>query len=451
MSNVRDFGAKGDGRTDDTAALSHAIQQGDGHLVFPRGDYLISKPLYVPLEQRGRIGIDGSGGTAKLIMAGPGPALHLVGSHRKNALPANIAPGVWKSERMPTVQALEIEGRHPDADGIRIEGAMQPTLLGLLIRQCRHGLHLANSDRNVLIANCHIYDNSGVGVFLDHVNLHQVSINSCHISYCKRDGIRVEGGEIRNLQIVGNDIEYSHNPKADTAEIRLDVRDGTIREGTIVGNTIQANQTPSGANIRILGLGPDKRTAVGLFAITGNLIGDQSTCIHLKSCRGVVVSANCAYGGGQHILLAEDSDHLVIGPNSFDHNSDYKGKTTDRVLFRGCRNVTVTGLILQHFHEPLEPPAASVEIDNCENVSLTGCQVLAARVRGVLVRNSRVVRVADCTIRPAEGDKDFKAAVSVDDRSKHVMLVNNFVGKGSDGDVLLPQGSGTASGNVVVN
>ena len=69
---------------------------------------------------------------------------------------------------------------------------------------------------------------------------------------------------------------------------------------------------------------------------------------------------------------------------------------------------------------------------------------------GVLVRNSRVVRVADCTIRPAEGDKEFKAAVSVDDRSKHVMLVNNFVARGSEGDVLLPQGSGTASGNLIV-
>lgn len=450
MSNVRDFGAKGDGKTDDTAALSHAIQQGDGHLVFPRGDYLISRPLYVPLEHHGRICIDGSGGTAKLIMAGPGPALHLVGTHKKNALPANVADGVWKTERMPTVQGLEIEGRHAEADGIRVEGAMQPTFLGLLVRQCRHGIHVTKLNRNVLIANCHIYDNTGVGVFLDRVNLHQVSINSCHISYCKSNAISVIGSEIRNLQIVGNDIEYSHNPKAETAEILLDAREGTIREGTIVGNTIQANQSPGGANIRLLGVGPDKRTAVGMFAITGNLIGDQTTCLHLKNCRGVALSANCVYGGGQHALLAEESDHLVIGPNSFDHNSDYKGKTTDRVVFRGCRNVTLTGLIVQHFHEPLEEPAASLEIEGCENVSMTGCQIIGARVRGIAVRDSKVIRVADCTIRPHEGDKGFKAAVSVDDKSRNVMVVNNFVGKGSEGDVQVPKGSGMVAGNVVV-
>ena len=43
MSNVRDFGARGDGRNDDTQAIRHAIEQGDGVLRFPRGDYLISR------------------------------------------------------------------------------------------------------------------------------------------------------------------------------------------------------------------------------------------------------------------------------------------------------------------------------------------------------------------------------------------------------------------------
>src|SRR5262249_49522754 len=101
MSDVKQFGAKGDGQTDDTAASGHAIQRGDGHLVFPRGDYLISRPLYVPLDLHGRLGIDGSGGTARLVMSGPGPALHLVGTHRKSALPATVTEGVWQKERMP--------------------------------------------------------------------------------------------------------------------------------------------------------------------------------------------------------------------------------------------------------------------------------------------------------------------------------------------------------------
>src|SRR5262245_60123370 len=139
MSSVRAFGALGDGKTDDTAAIGHAIERGDGYLVFPQGEYLITRPLTFPLERVGRLSIHGRGGTARLIMAGAGPAIHIVGTHRKTAHPSDFAEGVWRKERMPTVRGLEIVGRHPQADGVRVEGAMQPTLQGLLIRRCRHG------------------------------------------------------------------------------------------------------------------------------------------------------------------------------------------------------------------------------------------------------------------------------------------------------------------------
>jgi hypothetical protein len=200
MSNVREFGARGDGTHDDTAALSHAVQRSDGRLSFPRGDYLISRPLHIPLQLHGRISLDGEGGTARIIMNGPGPALHLVGTHRRSAHPDQFTDAVWLKERMPSIRALEIVGQHAEADGIRIDGVMQPTLQGVLIRRCRHGIHLANRDRNVLIADCHIYHNTGTGIFFDHVNLHQTNIHGSHISYCKQGGIKIVGSEIRNLQ-----------------------------------------------------------------------------------------------------------------------------------------------------------------------------------------------------------------------------------------------------------
>src|SRR5581483_4288896 len=170
--------------------------------------------------------------TARLIMAGPGPALHLIGTHARNADPTSFAEAVWQQERLPTVRGIEIVGRHAQADGIRVEGAMQPTFRLVLIRRCRHGIHLANRDRNVLIADCHIYNNSGVGILLDRVNLHQTNIHGCHISYCKQGGIKIQGSEIRNLQICSNDIEYNYDVKAESsADILFDVRTSTVREG----------------------------------------------------------------------------------------------------------------------------------------------------------------------------------------------------------------------------
>lgn len=451
MSSVRDFGAKGDGKTDDTQALHHALQSGDGELVFPRGDYAISKPLYIPLEQHGRVSLQGAGGTARLIMRGPGPAIHLVGTHKKSALPAHFEEKVWTKERMPAIDGLEILGEHAQADGIRAEGVMQPTFTRLLIRHCRHGIHLANRDRNVIVADCHIYDNSGIGIFFDKVNLHQTNIHGNHISYCKQGGIRVAGSEIRNIQICSNDIEYNFDLKNETSsDVLFDCRDGTVREGTIVGNTIQASKSPNGANIRLIGKGKDDPSAVGLLAITGNLLGSQETVLHFQACRGVVVSGNCIYSGYHRALWAEDCEHLVLSGNSLDHNPEYRGKSTDHVLLQRCRNVNLSGLILQHTREPAEAVDASVEVQLCKDVSVTGCQLIAVRGIGIAMRASSMVRVADCTIRgPADG-KGYKAAITVDDRCDATMVTNCFLARGSDGTVVDATRKVVVGGNVAL-
>ena len=450
MANVRDFGARGDGTSDDTQAITHAIVKGDGRLHFPRGEYRITRPLQIALQTHGRISIDGDGGTAKLVMAGAGPALHLIGTHQRTAEPSQFAAGVWQRERMPTVAGLEIVGQHAQADGIRIEGVMQPTLHSVLIRRCRHGVHLTNRDRNVLIADCHIYDNNGVGVFLDNVNLHQTNITGNHISYCKQGGVKIVGSEIRNLQICGNDIEYNYDPAVEgCADVLFDCRGGTVREGTLVGNTIQARETTGGANVRFLGA-KDHPNAVGLFTITGNLIGSQARALDLHACRAVVITGNTIYSGFRQAIWAEDAENLVIGANTIDHNPEYKGNSTDQVVLRNCRNVSLTGLVMQHTRAATVPVTASVLVQGSSNVNVVGVQVINARVRGVVVENCSVARVADCTIRGRAGDEAYQAAIAVDERCAQVMVVNNFLGRGSAGEFRLPAERGTASGNVMV-
>ena len=51
MTQAGDFGATGDGQTDDTEALQHAIDEGVGELLLPRGDYRITRSLIVDLEK----------------------------------------------------------------------------------------------------------------------------------------------------------------------------------------------------------------------------------------------------------------------------------------------------------------------------------------------------------------------------------------------------------------
>ena len=53
MSNVLRFGAVGDGVTDDTEAIKHAVANGDGMLHFPPGTYRITRPIEINLAKRG--------------------------------------------------------------------------------------------------------------------------------------------------------------------------------------------------------------------------------------------------------------------------------------------------------------------------------------------------------------------------------------------------------------
>lgn len=451
MSNVRDFGAKGDGKTDDTEALQHCLQDGNGLVEFPRGDYLISKSLVVEFAQRGRMALKGSGGTAKLIMTGAGPALTLLATHAGSADPADFRPEEWARERMPTVSELEIEGRHPEADGILINGVMQPTLTGVLIRNVRTGVRVTRRARNILISHCHIYHNTGIGVHLDEVNLHQINIIGCHISYNRLGGIRVENSEVRNFQITGNDIEYNNNkafkvPNADdvpTAEIYIDVREGSVREGTIASNTIQATYSKNGSNIRFIGAGGGKNHKMGMWCITGNLIGSQENNIHLTSVRGISISGNFIYSGHHRNLLVEGSKHISVGANCFEHNPDYtQNELCTGVTFRDCEDCNITGMILQDCQSgkhtvpnvvPIERQGL-LELFNCRRFNITGSQIFDAAPFGMYLESCSNTLINGCTIMDNRTQKLMRAAILFK-QPDHCMVSSCRLGAGTEGVV----------------
>lgn len=453
MSNVRDFGAAGDGKTDDTEALQHALNDGDGVIELPRGTYRITRTLTVDLAKKGPVAIHGSGGTAKLVMAGAGPAILLRGTHSTSADPNSFRPEEWRSERMPTVGQLEIEGAHPEADGIRIVGVVMPTLTGLLIRKVHTAVHITERARNVVVDHCHIYHNRGIGIHLDRVNLHQTNITGNHISYCRLGGIRIEGSEIRNLQITGNDIEYNNNrshkvPDADalpTAEVYIDASEGSVREGTIVSNTIQATYSPGGANIRIIGRNPDENHKAGMWTISGNLIGSQDVNIHLTSVRGVTLTGNYTYSGHRRNLLVEHSRNIILGANCFGHNPDYKDdELCTGVTFSDSVDCVISGLLIQDCRTgqhtvrgavPIEKEAL-LEILRCRRVNLSGTQIIDGAPYGILLRECSDTILTGCTVLDSREQKLMRAAIRWDGDGHGNQIATSRLGKGTEGTVL---------------
>jgi hypothetical protein len=470
MSSVQDFGAMGDGVADDTEAIQHAIDDGDGHLEFPRGEYRISKTLLVDLEKRSRTSIGGAGGTAKIVMYGAGPAIFLKATHAKTADPHGFRPEEWQRERMPTIDGIEIEGRHPEADGIQIVGVMQPTLTRVLIRQVRTAVYITDRARNVVINGCHFYHNTGVGVHLDKVNLHQTIIADSHISYCRRGGIRIEDSEIRNLQITGNDIEYNNfrvfakdfpGPEAEaesTAEIYVDVVNGTVREGTISSNTIQATYSSGGANIRFIGNGPEGDHRAGMWTITGNVIGSQNNNVHLTGVRGVTISGNYIYSGHHRNLLVEKSRNIVVGPNTFGHNPDYKDKElATGIRFEDSENCVLNGLLIQDAQAGEHTVKGAVSIDRealielvrCRRVNVTGCQILDGAPTGLLMDDCEDTLVSSCSIIDQRESSQMKTGIDCSSAGRANMIVQNRI-SGATQDSISADNNAHLNGNVTV-
>lgn len=440
--NVKDFGAKGDGQADDTKAINAAISAAtDGLVEFPRGTYHISKTIEIQLFKDGAIGLYGRGGSASIIMTGEGPAFRFIGSHDKgSALPASVQAITWEKERMPLIDGLEIVGANANADGIELRNTLMPTLRALLIRKVRNGIHLTSRNRNVLIDACHVYDVSGVGVFLDQVNIHQFIISASHISYCKKGGIKVSGSEIRNFQITGNDIEYNCDPEGPaSADIWIDCSlGGSVREGTISGNTIQAIPSPGGANIRFVGVSdnPDK---IGLWSITGNHISNQQVNIHLESTRGINITGNTFIRGYERHLIISNSRNLIVDGNVFDHNSDYfpsDVKAFGGILVSNTENIILNDNIIDGSGKGTEKEGGALVVKDSREVSISGCQIKNPILRGVQINETTNLRITDCMITEGKGNSGMLSAIELNGACSGVVVKDNSISIGKNGGII---------------
>ncbi len=451
MSHVRDFGAVGDGQTDDTDAIRHCIAHGDGRVVFPRGNYRITAPIEIDLSKQGRIAFSGDGGVATLVIDAPGPALRFVGTHDKNADPKSFRPGVWESERFPTVSQLEIVGGHDGAIGLQFEGTMQATVSGVVIRRCLYGIHLVRRNRNFLLADSHIYHGRGpaIGVYFDGVNLHQANIVGSHISYHNHAGIKIQRSEIRNLQITGCDIEYNFDPEAeDCADVWIDSREGTVREGTIASCTIQAKRSPGGVNVRIEGAPDELSRSAGLWTITGNIIQSQSTNLLLRSCRAVVVSGNSFCSGYERSIVLDQCRNVAIGTNTIDYNPDYGGDRIDGVVIRDSAACSVKGMILESVRAGSPEEGGAIHVARSSEITIADCQILNPEHRGIHLDEARNTLVSGCTVHSRKPSPTFREAIFTRSCEADVVLQGSLLERGARGVIFSEKGEPTTQSNV---
>jgi len=456
MSNVFGFGAVGDGVADDTQALQHTLDAGDGVLWLNKGSYRITKPLVLDLTKTGFGAVRGEGGTSRIVMAGAGPAIRVVGDHQGTAWPSSVQAHTWDKERFPTINGIEIVGEHPDAVGIELRKTMKCVISQVLIRRCRIGVHLVERNRDFLLADSHLYDNHEIGLFFDRCNLHQTIVHGCHISWNKVAGIKSLAGDVHNLQIVGNDIEYNNATSGGArkspselaqhpggSEIWFDATDGVISEVTISGNTIQATAQTGGANIRIVGVEVErpqpadapttqKEDTAHLINITGNVLGSQWRAIELRNASRITITGNTIYDSVDLSVFAVRSAGIVVNGNSFAWRGQDSEPTKDGLRFEDCDNVLLSGLATQRFCAGSAERGAAVTFVRCSDCGVSDCQILDALHRGLELEDCVRCRVTNNTIVDRRSQPKMRHAIRILGRSRDNLIRGNILGGAID-------------------
>ncbi|HVL12390.1 MAG TPA: hypothetical protein VM529_07485, partial [Gemmata sp.] len=129
-------------------------------------------------------------------------------------------------------------------------------------------------------------------------------------------------------------------------------------------------------------------------------------------------------------VLAENSVAVTVGPNNFDRNPRYAGEekpeTTNALLFRGCRDCTLTGFTVTG----TRAAPAALTLEKCDRFNVANLTVLDCDEVGLLMKDVTNSRVGGCLIRD-----DRPGAKSVSLRTaggRDNMIVDNYLGRSHD-------------------
>jgi hypothetical protein len=170
--NVKDFGAVGDGVTDDTAAIQAAVDNGST-IIISDGVYRVDVNKAIKIKDRNNISIY-FGGNAKLY-----------------ALPSDSqAYSIIKIVKSNNVKIFNGTLQGDRTEHIGTEG------------EWGHGINILSSN-DVTVSNTTIKECWGDGIYIGSYNdtddrtyfSQNVTLINCRISYCRRQGISIVGGD----------------------------------------------------------------------------------------------------------------------------------------------------------------------------------------------------------------------------------------------------------------
>lgn len=292
--NVRDFGATGDGVTDDTSSVQQALSQlgvtARGALYFPAGTYRVSSELVVGFSGR----LFGDGTSASIILA-TSPSQTILRNTHSGYL--EISGLGFDSTVLKTAGAA-----------IRIEGNVGGAAQQIRIHHCRImnqfiGIDMANAGYWSISEN-YIGESVQFGIFVDNVQNYDAGDNIISGNVIQKTDLTpgttgimqvASGGtKVIGNKVLGFDRGFALSPRPG-AEAVIDTQ--------IVGNSIEDG------NVGILLTTPHAATGGAQIVISSNqLANKQNGIVVMGAYNGLTIVGNqIACNHPNHIGIYLDS------------------------------------------------------------------------------------------------------------------------------------------------
>ena len=271
--NVKDYGAKGDGSTEDQVALQATIDtangRGGGTVFLPEGTYIVGATLVLQ---------------SNVILMGAG-----IGSilKPKTSLDANIV--AITSESGVTIRDMKIDGNKNNNDSTVAKSAIiftgssnclveNVTIIDMYGQSISIGDE-ASSSKNVTVRNCNI--TGGTSNHIDINSSQRVSIINNRISGSYgsgngEDGIFVGHGLSEDHLIMGNIVDSAGNNGLNVANNKFSAVNSSVRRIRVIGNTFNYNR-----NNGILFSGVSHSVIANNACIGNNKGGPGGSGIHI--------------------------------------------------------------------------------------------------------------------------------------------------------------------------
>jgi hypothetical protein len=288
--NVLDYGATGDGTTDDTAAVQAALNVG-GAIYFPAGTYLVKD----------------STNTAGAVVLAPASNSVLFGEGDLSILKlgphTTIKHNIFRldNKQNVTICELKLDGNKTQQTGT--------------LDEYSHAIRIVDGSQNITVENCTIIDAQGDGIYVGY----EATPSAVTAKSFINNNLIYDNSRQQISVVHGIEHTISNNRIVGAIDIECDATSGTRTSAVkILGNT---------------GVVPD-------FSLTCNMASDLLINLYTPNGIGyklcdIIVDGNtcsqiaCQYGTN----LAITNNTLVSSTNT----------QTNLIYLRGTQNVNVTG------------------------------------------------------------------------------------------------------------